>query len=141
MQHNQYTHMQHDTIHRHDAECVSRLHIEGQHMSPTDHHPDAVANSHARCNITTPPITPYISIITRKSLRSSSTQQNSGQPLYRSENSSTLGSLRIPYNTVGWRAITCIWPLTARPITLHPAASTIDLYRLNRKDIRLSCSS
>jgi hypothetical protein len=68
MQHNHYTHMQHDTIPRQDAECVSQLHIDGQHMSPTYHHRDAVADSHARCNNTTPPVTPLHSYYYKKTI-------------------------------------------------------------------------
>ena len=81
---------------------------------------------------------PCIHIITRKPLRSRNNQQNYGQSLYRSENNYTPGPVLIPYNTVGWRDITRIWPMTARPKTLHLAASTIDVCRLSREDIQLS---
>ncbi len=60
--------MQHDTIPRQNAEYVSHLHIEGQHMSPTNHHPDAVAYSHARCHSTATPVTPLHSHYYKKTV-------------------------------------------------------------------------
>ena len=68
MQHDHYTHMQHDAIPRYDAECVSQQHTEGEQKSPTYHYLVAVADSHARCHITTTPVTPLHSHYYKKTI-------------------------------------------------------------------------